>query len=228
MLKAVIVVLVVGLFAFCVNAQDANVTLQQLHEEMQTLQQLTAQLNKQLQEPHVQVVTAQFDAQSLQILQQLGDKMAILEQKQSLIEERFAALRTDLSNKSDESKIAVINELTTKINAVVGDSAESTKQYMKDMTNPIRINLPNFGLWLMVTAAFMLVAGMRFKTALRDAEREIKQTKTEARENVREKEAGNSNNIGCGASSIRRVETAGSKTTGYKKRIAAIKKQYSY
>lgn len=141
------------------------------------LQAMIAAIQAQSAIARAEIVTVRMDAETSQLFDRLEDKMLAIEQKLTVIEDRFMQLKNDMSDKIDSSATNTTQVIDASVNEKIAELNTETKQYIRDMTNPIRINLPNFALWLMVTAAFMLVAGIRMQTAVKDAKREIVKNK---------------------------------------------------
>jgi len=136
------------------------------------LQQMIADLKGEVAQSRAQIVTVQIDQSTQQLLQVLEDKMVAVEQKLDKVEERFLTLRKELSDKIDNLEKVVVAQVETNTNVKIDEAKKEIEDNTRAMTNPIRINLPNLGLWMMVTAAFMLFAGLRHKTAKAAAEHE--------------------------------------------------------
>ena len=147
------IMLALALFMLCatVQAVDLNGTA-----NVEELQQRLAELEATAQQTKTQVVTVRMDAETQKLFNNLEDKMADIVQKIDVFEERFVSLKTDMGNKVDSSASNIKSELEGKFNKKIDESQKETQDYTRLMTNPLRINLPNFALWLMVTAVFML------------------------------------------------------------------------
>lgn len=147
---------------FSVNAysQDTNVTdatIEEMQAEINNLKQLLIEA-QQIQR---QIVTVQVDEQTRQMLQEMKDKMASFELTINGFQERFTRLREEVN----QLMIAKKRETVAEVNAYTDKKIEEQNEIVTDTiyaaTNPVRINLPNFALWCMVTAAFMLFIGAR-------------------------------------------------------------------
>lgn len=160
------------LFAGMTFAEDTNASEPASSEE---LQQMILNLRNEMQQMRSQVITVRMDEDTRQLLTILEDKIISMEQRLDQIDQRLLGLKNDLENKIDSSQENTVSLLEAAINKRVGEAVAELKEHTRLMTNPIRINLPNFGLWLMLTAAFMLFAGLRYKGMVVAAEREKKE-----------------------------------------------------
>ena len=159
-----------GVYAADINATDgsmAAITPDELAAALAKLQAETAAAR-------AEIITVRMDDETRQLFARLEDKIMLLEQKLIVIEDRFMLLKNDLSDKIESTAASSASLISSDNSKQIAELNKETKQYVRDMTNPIRINLPNFALWLMVTALFMLTAGLRIKKAVKDANREIK------------------------------------------------------
>ena len=174
-MKKILMAFALVLICNCAFAYDSNasVTAGQMQEIIASMNTtLLAEMRMSIQELRSQPVP--LDTTTLQTLDRLDGKLTALEQKFSLFEDRFVALKNELSDKIDISATLTSTTIESKTNARIDASTAAINKYTRDMTNPIRINLPNFALWLMVTSAFMLIAGLRMKGAIKSAKAEEK------------------------------------------------------
>ena len=162
------------LFAGMAFAEDTNASGEPSPEE---LQQMILDLRNEIQLVRSQAVTVRMDEDTRQLLAILEDKIINMEQRLDQIDQRLLTMKSALVDKIDSSQAGTVSLLEAAINKRVGEAVAELKEYTRMMTNPIRINLPNFGLWLMLTAAFMLFAGLRYKVAVVAAEREKRDNK---------------------------------------------------
>jgi len=173
----IMLALAIFLVSACVHAADANTAITQ--EEMQAL---LAEIRGSAADAKTEIVIARMDTEMRDLFNKLEGKMTSVEQKVTTFEERFVAMKNELSTKIESSATLTETNIETKMNTKISESHTETQQYVRDMTNPIRINLPNLALWLMVTALFMLTAGLRMKTAVKDAKKEIEENKAVSEE----------------------------------------------
>ena len=173
----VMLALAIFLVSASVQAADINstVTLAELQQTLDDLEAVT-------QTVRTDIVTVRLDMETQQLFTKLDAKMSAMEQRLNVFEERFISLKGDISDKIESSSQLTISGVNTATDTKINESHTETQRYVRDMTNPIRINLPNLALWLMVTALFMLTAGLRMKTAVKDAKKEIEENKAVSEE----------------------------------------------
>jgi len=169
-----------------VYANDTNDTESFTTITSEELAIALAELRLETQTARNEIVTVRMDSETQQLFARLEDKMVLFEQKLIIIEDRFMILKNDLADKIDTSAAKTTSDISIANNKQIADLTTAFKQFVRDMTNPIRINLPNFGLWLMVTSAFMLIAGLRRQKAVKDVKRETKKIEIEGEKDGRQ------------------------------------------
>lgn len=140
-------------------------TVDALQEQVRLLQQKTVQLEAQdyqqsLQSEERILQEISSISASLDVLQD-----TIIEQQESVkrMEDRFSKLVTDIDLKIKESGNVVIEELDSRNKNSLNKGLSALSDYFREITNPVRLNLPIFGVLLMAAGAFMLWASRTYR-----------------------------------------------------------------
>jgi len=157
-MAALVAVILVLPFAFAAdtNSQDANdvVAAAEVLEQLRQAQNQLDQVQQAMSQP--QIVTVQIDSQTQSLLKELQGEVSSLKQEVASYQEKFTRLRDEITAKMESEHDVLEGQINAHTDQKSAELFESIKEYMRYATNPVRINLPNFALWLMVTGAFML------------------------------------------------------------------------
>lgn len=157
--KILLLIAVTLLILSYAAAQDINAMTP---EELQAyIQQLQAE---QQPEPIVQqVIVSQVDEELRQDIKLLVNELRDLKEANKRMEERFGKLVTDTDQKIQESELRTIDGVTKNVLGMFKVQEENFKEFVHAYTNPVRMNLPIVGVFLMMTGVFLLWAGKQYK-----------------------------------------------------------------
>ena len=152
--QAPLLVFALLLLAAAVNAQDFNAMTE---AEIQALinQQVADAIAAQ---PPAQptIITAQIDEQTRQTIEKLDNQINELKTAIEQLNLRFAQmsehLDVQLASATNEGKIHTTKELDKKLPI----ETEALRVYIKEVTNPVRMNLPAIAVFGVLTAVFLL------------------------------------------------------------------------
>jgi len=135
--------------AIDVNASDEtelNAYIAQLIAEQQS--------NMPQQPVVVQIKSDESLNQKIElIISQLGELKATDDRMQ----EKFTTLVVDFDTKLAGTEERVAARQEAKLTEVTDEQTEAMKAYIREQTNPVRMNLPSIGVFLMATALFLIL-----------------------------------------------------------------------
>ena len=102
------------------------------------------------------VITIQPDAELRSTLATLQQGMADLKNSNEKLKENFAKLVNDTEQNLKRSKDDTVAEVRIETQGIVDARFEEGKDFVRTMTNPLRIGLPMIAIFAMCTGAFLL------------------------------------------------------------------------
>lgn len=160
MLAALLLLLCGFCYGQDINATDVDVQdlMRQLEESRGELDEVKEAL-RTLSAP--QVFTVQLDDELRNKLNLLQGRLETVDATLGQYQEKFTRLRDDLGAKIEDEGARVKKEVVSDVEDRMAVQTTAMKGHMDYTMNPVRMNLPNFGLWLMVTGLFMLIWGKK-------------------------------------------------------------------
>lgn len=138
-----------------VPPEDTEPTQEEIMRQLRESQLRIEELQRRLDSP--QVVTVQLDTEMRDVIREMQGQLSELSREISSFQEKFNRLRDEVITKFEAGQDSLYIQIMKDVSIQLTAQTKEQNDYVKYLTNPIRINLPNLGLWLMVTGLFMLV-----------------------------------------------------------------------
>ena len=159
--KIIPVLALLLLFSTTVYAEDVDLSVMTPAE----VQEYITELQNQTEQPQQQasVVTIRTDPELAQRLDLLQSELGDLKSSYNQMQERFNRLAQDTGEAILEGNKQVVSEIEVITQDQITISNEEMKDYIDYRTNPVRQNAPSIGVFLILTAAFLLWASRQYK-----------------------------------------------------------------
>jgi len=121
------------------------------------LQAYIEQLQQETEQPKMPiVVTVQIDEELKRSIDLLETEVGLLKLTNERMQERFAQFVTDNKENLDSTAQVVFNRVSEDTDGKLKNQSEELKEWIRLQTNPIRMNLPAIGAFLILSAVFLL------------------------------------------------------------------------